>query len=72
MTSAPLKKPIIETGLRARIAGLASREARAKLAINNAPRQEPATPSAPEAESEISIDAPLSAARWEILLEAIQ
>src|SRR6266700_861868 len=63
-----LKKPIVETGLEARIAGLASRRAQpAKLTLKAAPRLEPAIPPALEVPPESPIDDHLSTACWEII-----
>src|SRR5229473_1593570 len=65
---ASLTKPIVETGLEARIAGLASRRTQAaKLTLDNATPREPAIPSVSEAPPESAIDDPLSTACWELI-----
>src|SRR6266851_3858122 len=65
---ASLTKPIVETGLEARIAGLASRRTQAaKLTLDNATPREPAIPSVSEAPPEGAIDDPLSTACWELI-----
>src|SRR5713226_1788012 len=65
---ASLRKPIVESALEARIAGLASRRAQvAKPTVNDATQQEPAIPPAPEVPPESPIDDRLSTACWEII-----
>ncbi len=65
---ASLGKPIVKTGLEARIAGLASRRAQvAKPTVNNATQQETAIPSVSALPLESSTDDPLSTACWELI-----
>ncbi len=79
MMAAPLRKPIVESEIEARIAGLDRRRARvatgqasrqaqiARLAVNDAVRPEPAIPPASEAQPRSAIDDHLSAACWELI-----
>jgi pilus assembly protein CpaF len=74
----PLKSAIVETGMHARIAGLANRQAQvatrlasrqaqvAALVVSNE-RQEPAIPPISETQPESSMDDSLSAACWELI-----
>src|SRR5713226_6218053 len=65
---ASLRKPIVESALEARIAGLASRRAQvAKPTVNDATQQEPVVPRVPEVPSDSPIDDHLSTACWEII-----
>ncbi len=79
MTTASLREPIVESGLEARIASLATRHARvakgpaslrdpvAKLAVNDATRPKPAMPPVSEVPPRGSVDDNLSAASWELI-----
>ncbi len=65
---ASLRKPIVESALEARIAGLASRRAQvAKPTVNDATQQEPVVPRVPEVPSDSPIDDHLSTVCWEII-----